>query len=74
MGYGIELKNRITGETAKMRHPRLVRFYFRGAHSNADGCDRHGNELPDGKRCCLVRGLKKKRSSMLFFSDCSTII
>lgn len=34
MGYGIELKNRITGETAKMRHPRLVRFYSRGVYSN----------------------------------------
>lgn len=25
MGYSIELKNRITGETAKMRHPQYVR-------------------------------------------------
>ncbi|MFQ7866320.1 MAG: hypothetical protein ACLRIQ_12315 [Blautia wexlerae] len=45
MGYGIELKNRITGETAKMRHPRLVRFYSRGVYSNPE----------DGKnqRCIL---------------------
>lgn len=25
MGYNIELKNRITGETAKMRHPQYVK-------------------------------------------------
>lgn len=45
MGYGIELKNRITGETAKMRHPGLVRFYSRGVYSNPE----------DGKnqRCIL---------------------
>lgn len=26
------------------------------------------------KKYCLVRGTEKKKSSMLFFSDCSTII
>lgn len=67
MGYGIELKNRITGETAKMRHPRLVRFYSRGVHSNADGCDRHGNELPDEKSYCLVRGTEKRRAQCSSF-------